>query len=133
MVLLHGLLGDYDRDYMRLLTRHYRRQRLSSGAHESTRGGGFAVALSPELSWRFYAGSDRHGPQPCGAADTGSALAWIGISLSGNMLLKAASETAFCGAADHEKLVSISAPFDLARHGDTVFSGRETCFTRAIW
>ena len=112
VVLLHGLLGDYDRDYMRLLTRHY----LDNGypvVRMNLRGAGASRLL---CSRNYHGGFTQDltvmARSLAARRDTGR-LAWIGISLSGNMLLKAASETAFCGAADHQKLVSISAPFDL--------------------
>ena len=112
VVLLHGLLGDFDRDYMRMLTQHYVAQgypvvRMNLRGAGSSRPlctrnyhGGFTldmVAIAQALSAR---------------EDTGG-LAWIGISLSGNMLLKAASETPFLEAADQRHIVSVSAPFDL--------------------
>ena len=112
VVLLHGLLGDYDRDYMRLLSRHY----VSQGypvVRMNLRGAG----ASRLLCTRNYHGGFTQDLAVMARAFAGRSdvqrLAWIGISLSGNMLLKAASEAAFCEAADHGKLVSISAPFDL--------------------
>ena len=104
VVLLHGLLGDYDRDYMRLLTRHY----LDNGypvVRMNLRGAGASRLL---CSRNYHGGFTQDltvmARSLAARRDTGR-LAWIGISLSGNMLLKAASETAFCGAADLPRVV----------------------------
>jgi len=111
VVLLHGFLGDLDRMYMRILSRYYVDQgyavvRMNSRGAGSSRHfctrtchGGVTTdlrAIARALSTR---------------KDTGK-IAWIGISMGGDMVLNAACEAAFLSEADHLAVVSVSAPFD---------------------
>lgn len=112
VVLLHGMMGDLDRGYMRVLTHTF--ARLGHAVvRMNLRGAG---SSRPLCRRNYHAGftTDLHAMAAALSArsDTGK-LAWIGISLSGNMLLKAASETDFVDAADHHRIVSVSAPIDL--------------------
>lgn len=131
VILLHGLLGDFDRDYMRLLTRHY----VLAGhpvARMNLRGAG----SSRPLCTRNYHGGftlDMKGIATHLAARSDTAkLAWIGISLSGNMLLKASSEEDFVQAADHHKIVSVSAPFDLVATAHRFSRWRNDIYSRYL-
>ena len=131
VVLLHGLLGDFDRDYMRLLTRHY----LDHGyrvVRMNLRGAGSSRLLCRR---NYHAGFTHDltiiARALSARADTGK-LAWIGISLSGNMLLKAASEATFVEAADQAKIVSISAPFDLQATASRFSRRRNSLYSRYL-
>lgn len=112
VVLLHGMMGDLDRGYMRVLAGAFARQ-----GHPVVRMNLRGAGSSRPLCQRNYHAGFTTDLEAIAAAlaaraDTGK-LAWIGISLGGNMLLKAASETAFIEAADHHRIASVSAPIDL--------------------
>ena len=131
IVLLHGLLGDFDRDYMRLLTRHYldygfpviRMNLRGAGSSRLLCTRNYHAGFTQDLTVMARALSARE--------DTGR-LAWIGISLSGNMLLKAASEATFVEAADHTAIVSISAPFDLQATANRFSRRRNFIYSRYL-
>ena len=112
VVLLHGMMGDLDRGYMRVLAGAFAR-RGHPVVRMNLRGAG---SSRPLCQRNYHAGLTTDLEAIAAAlaarADTGK-LAWIGISLGGNMLLKAASETAFIEAADHHRIASVSAPIDL--------------------
>lgn len=112
VVLLHGMMGDLDRGYMRMLADSFAR-RGHPVIRMNLRGAG---SSRPLCQRNYHAGftTDLEAIASALAArpDTGK-LAWIGISLGGNMLLKAASESAFIEAADHHRIASVSAPIDL--------------------
>ena len=131
VVLLHGLMGDLDRGYMRLLSRHFvdqgypvvRMNLRGAGSSRPLCTGNYHAGFTQDLSLM----ARRLAARP----DTGK-LAWIGISLSGNMLLKAASEAHFLEAADHSKLVSISAPFDLVATAKRFARPRNVLYSRYL-
>lgn len=131
VVLLHGLLGDFDRDYMRLLTRHF----VQAG-HPVVRMNLRGAGSSRPLCTRNYHGGftlDMTGIARFLAARPDTArLAWIGISLSGNMLLKAAGEDDFVSAADHHRIVSVSAPFDLVATAVRFSRWRNALYSRYL-
>ncbi len=131
VIVLHGLLGDFDRDYMRLLTRHFadagypvvRMNLRGAGASRPLCSRNYHGGFTDDLTTmaRFLAARP----------DTG-ALAWVGISLSGNMLLKAASESVFVEAADHWKIVSVSAPFDMVATANRFSRLRNALYSRYL-
>lgn len=126
VVLLHGLMGDLDRGYMRLLTRYFVDQGYAV-VRMNLRGAGSSRVLCTR---NYHAGFTRDlacMARGLAARDDTGKLDWIGISLSGNMLIKAASEAPFLDAADHGKVVSVSAPFDLQATA-TRFSRRRNFF-----
>jgi len=131
VVLLHGLMGDFDRGYMRLLTRYFvdhgypvvRMNLRGAGSSRPLCTRNYHAGFTPDLSLIARALSMR--------PDTAK-LAWVGISLSGKMLLKAASEAHFLDAADHSKIVSISAPFDLTATANRFSRPRNFLYSRYL-